>query len=312
MGELPSVQRVSIALALMTCLEAVPVLTLAQLPVNPQTAPRPVPMTVHEEENLHLALDWWRQVIEGGHLELVPKFQAQTYIQHNPNINTGRAGFLEAFGRDNTPVNPLPTRLKNPPPLAGARGEYVWILWERRRESSGKNPLYYQNRFELLRIRDARVQEHWDADRKEPGTGTVAYGKSPRPPAQYNTGKLTAAERAVRTIAIEAATQLYMRRRLELANKLIAADYIEHDPNLAPEPTLRARLNAFHPPSELRSDEPVVTIVNGEYALMMWDVYSPDPDDATRNYPWNYFQLVRVHDGKVVEHWDQDAWRGSN
>jgi hypothetical protein len=55
----------------------------------------------------------------GCHLELVPRSQAGTYIQHNPNINTGRAGFLEAFSRGNKPANPIPAQLKNPPPLAG-------------------------------------------------------------------------------------------------------------------------------------------------------------------------------------------------
>lgn len=83
-------------------------------------------MTTSEQSNPQLVLQWWREVIEGGHLELVPHYQAETYIQHNPNINTGRAGFLEALGRDNSQVNPIPARLKSPPPLAGARGEYVW------------------------------------------------------------------------------------------------------------------------------------------------------------------------------------------
>jgi predicted SnoaL-like aldol condensation-catalyzing enzyme len=59
----------------------------------------------------------------------------------------------------------------------------------------------------------------------------------------------------------------------------------------------------------LQGDEPAVSIVNGEYVLMMWNLTSPDPDDLQRTYPWNYFQLMRVHDGKVIEHWDQDALR---
>jgi predicted SnoaL-like aldol condensation-catalyzing enzyme len=278
-------------------------------PINPTTVPHAVPMTTAERDNVNLVLQWWREVIEGGHLELVPHFQAESYIQHNPNINTGRAGFLEAFGKDNTPVNPIPTRLKDPPPVAGARGEFVWVLWERRRQASATNPLYFQNRFELLRVRDAQVQEHWDADRKEPGTGTVHFGSSPKPLAEFDAGRLTAAEREARRVAIEAATQVYLHSRIDVADRLIAHDYIEHDPSLARETTWRARLQAFEPPKQLVRDEPVIAIVNGEYVLMMWDLSSPDPDDATRTYPWNYFQLVRVHGGKVVEHWDQDAWR---
>src|SRR6185437_10680215 len=100
--------------------------------VNLPTARRVVPMTSAERANLRLTLDWWREVIEAGHLELVPKYQAESYIQHNPNISTGRAGFLAAFAKGNSPLNPIPPRLKNPPVLAAARGDYVWMMFEKR------------------------------------------------------------------------------------------------------------------------------------------------------------------------------------
>jgi predicted SnoaL-like aldol condensation-catalyzing enzyme len=192
------------------------------------------------------------------------------------------------------------------------RGEYVWILWEQRPDPSQTKPPYYQNRFELLRVRDGQVQEHWDADQKEAGTGKVRYGKSPRPPSEFDTGNITAAESATRLVAIRAAAQVYLQHRLDLVPLLIAPDYIEHDPNLAREPTAPARLAAFVPPAGLQDIEPVVAIVNGEHVLMMWNLASVDPDDATRTYPWNYFQLMRVQHGKVVEHWDQEAWRDAS
>jgi len=290
----------------------IPPPVLADAPLNPATQPHPVPMTAPERANLLRVLDWWREVIEAGHLERVPHYQAESYIQHNPNINTGRAGFLEAFSRDNTPINPIPPRLKNPPPVAGARGEFVWILWERPRPAAAGQPAYYQNRFELLRVRDGLVQEHWDADRKEAGSGAVIYGKSPRAPAELDTGAPTAAEREVRKIAVAAATEVFLQHHVELASKLIAADYIEHDPNLVSQSTLVGRLNDYRAPGALQSPDPAVSIVNGEYVLMMWNLTAPDPDDRGKSYPWNYFQLMRVHGGLVVEHWDQDALRGSN
>jgi predicted SnoaL-like aldol condensation-catalyzing enzyme len=104
---------------------------------------------------------------------------------------------------------------------------------------------------------------------------------------------------------------VYLRHRIELAGKLIAADYIEHDPNLVSESTLVARLNKFQAPTALQSADPAVSIVNGEYVLMMWNLTAPDPDNRHKSYPWNYFQLMRVHGGQVVEHWDQDALRVS-
>src|SRR5438552_1912908 len=89
-----SMSRANAAASLMTCFVTAPALGLSQTSLNQQTVAHTVPMTAPEEQNLHLVLDWWRQVIEAGHLELVPRYQAESYIQHNPNINTGRAGRL--------------------------------------------------------------------------------------------------------------------------------------------------------------------------------------------------------------------------
>src|SRR5882757_4370157 len=90
------------------------------------TRPRALPMSASERSNLTRVTDWWRLVIEAGHLEFVPQFQAPGYIQHNPGISTGRDGFLAAFRVDNHPTNPIPAKLTERVPLAGSRGDYVW------------------------------------------------------------------------------------------------------------------------------------------------------------------------------------------
>ena len=72
-------------------------LPLAAESVNPPTKPQTAPMTAQEKKNLEMVMNWWREVLHAGHFELAPKYQAETYIQHNPNVNTGRAGFIEFF-----------------------------------------------------------------------------------------------------------------------------------------------------------------------------------------------------------------------
>jgi len=54
-------------------------------------------MNDKEKANLKFVLDWWREVIEGGHMELTSKYQQDDYIQHNPNVPTGRAAFVNFF-----------------------------------------------------------------------------------------------------------------------------------------------------------------------------------------------------------------------
>jgi hypothetical protein len=50
-------------------------------------------------QNKRLVYDFWREVFEAGQLELAEKYMAETYIQHNPNVPTGRAAFVEFFGK---------------------------------------------------------------------------------------------------------------------------------------------------------------------------------------------------------------------
>ena len=51
-------------------------------------------MTAQEQADLKLVTDWWREVLQAGHVDLREKYQAEDYIQHNPGITTGRAAFV--------------------------------------------------------------------------------------------------------------------------------------------------------------------------------------------------------------------------
>jgi predicted SnoaL-like aldol condensation-catalyzing enzyme len=50
---------------------------------------------------------------------------------------------------------------------------------------------------------------------------------------------------------------------------------------------------------------PSLTLINGSYAFMMWDRTAKDPDDPNREYKWNHFDVVRVENNLIKEHWDE-------
>jgi len=283
---------------------------VADSPAPNGTKPVVLPMSAHERANIDLIETWWLRVIEAGHLEFVPQYQAETYIQHNPNISTGRQGFLAAFGKDNTPVNPIPSHLTSSIPLAGARGDFVWIMREVPVKAPGDPARnLYRNGFDLLRLDHGQIQEHWDVAHKNAGSGVVQFGQSPKPPGQFATGKLNEREVATRKIAVRAATQVYLQHDASLMASLFTADYVEHDPNLLDRQTFATQLANTGPAAALAGIDPTIAIVNGDYVLMMWKAASPDPDEPGKTYPWYYFQLIRVQDGKVAEHWDSERPR---
>jgi predicted SnoaL-like aldol condensation-catalyzing enzyme len=283
--------------------------------INPPTTPQTAPMNGQEKKNLDMVLTWWREVIDGGHMELAPKYQAEDYIQHNPNVNTGRAGFVEFISKFSKPKNPIPDKMTNPPVVKGAKGDFVWLINEtERKDPRDPAKTYHSNSFEVLRIQNGKVQEHWDSAQKMPGSGAIATGVSPKPPMQWNTGKLSKDEEHNLALGTEELKDMLQYGHLELADKTMDPGYIQHNPNV---PQGRDGFKQFMSRIPGRRPEdakpikpewlnpPVLTLVSGPYVLFMWDRTTKDPDDASREYKWNHFDVVRVENGLIKEHWDE-------
>ncbi|MGA2213877.1 MAG: nuclear transport factor 2 family protein [Bryobacteraceae bacterium] len=283
--------------------------------INPPTMPQTAPMNKQEKKNLDMVLEWWRVVLFGGHLDQAPKYQAEDYIQHNPNVPTGRAGFVEFFSKFSKPKNPIPAKLDDPPVLVGAKGDYVWLVFEKESKDP-RDPAntYHSNSFDVLRIQNGKIQEHWDSAMKMPGTGNVPTGVSPKPPSEWNTGKLSKEEEQTLAMATEELKDMLQYGHLELADKTMDPGYIQHNPNV---PQGRDGFKAFMSRIPGRRPEdakpikpewinpPVLTLINGPYSFMMWDRTSKDPDDPSRMYKWNHYDVVRVENGHIKEHWDE-------
>jgi len=137
----------------------------ACLPTSAQDMPST--MTSQEKANVKMVLNWWREVIIAHHVELAPNYQAEDYIQHNPNIPTGRAAFVKFFSSLGPPV-PIPDRLPDPPAVAFGKGGYVVLVWNHSAvDPANPGRTYTYNSFDCLRIQNGKVQEHWDDAQKQ-------------------------------------------------------------------------------------------------------------------------------------------------
>src|SRR6516164_8323835 len=56
--------------------------------------------------NKRLVYDMYRVLIQGGHTELAPRYFTEGYIQHNPNVPSGRDALVK-FMRESRPVRPI-------------------------------------------------------------------------------------------------------------------------------------------------------------------------------------------------------------
>ena len=118
-------------------------------------------------QNKRLVYDFWREVFEGGHLELADKYMAESYIQHNPNVPTGRAAFVEFFSRF---MKPQAIQPKVGAPLVAivAEGDLV-VLSFVRPAGDPKDPAQKATTtwFDMFRIENGKIAEHWDPAQKQ-------------------------------------------------------------------------------------------------------------------------------------------------
>ena len=112
--------------------------------------------------NKRLVYDFWREVFEAGHMELAEKYMAEGYIQHNPNVPTGRAAFIDFFSKNVTPGAVQP-RVKAPLVAILADGDLV-VLAFAREAPDPKHPAkkYTTTWFDMFRIEGGKIAEHWD------------------------------------------------------------------------------------------------------------------------------------------------------
>jgi len=118
-------------------------------------------------KNKKIVYDFWRSVLEGGHLELAPQYMLETYIQHNPNVPTGRQGFIDFFSKF-AKARPIVDTIQGPLIAIVAEGDRV-VLSFKATHRDPKDPArtYTTTSFEMLRVENGKVAEHWDSALKE-------------------------------------------------------------------------------------------------------------------------------------------------
>ena len=114
--------------------------------------------------NKKLVYDFFRIVLRGFRVDEADKYMAVDYMQHNPNAETGLAGF-KAFFNAIMPkeLPPIPDSL---PGLVAiqAEADYVTFLFVREYEDpTAKGKTYTTTWFDTLRVVNGKLVEHWDS-----------------------------------------------------------------------------------------------------------------------------------------------------
>jgi predicted SnoaL-like aldol condensation-catalyzing enzyme len=112
--------------------------------------------------NKKLVFDMYRAIVNGGHTEMADQFFTKEYIQHNPNVKSGRDE-LVAYIKTTRPARPLTDDIAFPVIALVAEGDMVVVATVAMIDDA-ENPgqRYANTHFDMYRIENGKIAEHWD------------------------------------------------------------------------------------------------------------------------------------------------------
>ncbi len=136
----------------------------AQIPVSSHQSPDSLLTATNPKlaSNKRLVYDFYRIVLRGGQIESAEKFLSKDYIQHNPNIPTGRDAlvkYLKSRQPKSHKPKPVPKTLDDVVAIV-AEGDLVVISFVSRKQEMDLE--YTTTWFDMFRIKDGLIVEHWD------------------------------------------------------------------------------------------------------------------------------------------------------
>jgi len=126
--------------------------------------------------NKQLVFDFWRIVYEGGHMERAAEFMTPEYVQHNPNVESGRDAFVNTIGKARPP-RPVEETSRFPIIDIIAERDIVMVMWARKvRDREKPDEIYEMTWFDVFRLdqQSGKIAEHWDSSER--------WGSAGRPP----------------------------------------------------------------------------------------------------------------------------------
>ena len=111
--------------------------------------------------NKKLVYDFYRIVLRARRLDQAEHYMRVDYIQHNPNADTGIAGFKAYFEKLGGPL-PIKDTLGDLVSIQAEDNMVTLSLVREYDEPGAVRKKYTSTWFDMFRIQDGKIAEHWD------------------------------------------------------------------------------------------------------------------------------------------------------
>lgn len=301
--------------------------SLAPAP-GPTVFGEPVVVTAHDDPafllahgdpqlraNKRLVWDMWRTILNGGQVEAADRYLAPDYIQHNPTAATGREAFKQIFSSFVPRQDTVPEAIQEPVVTLIAEGDLVVLALVTEYPEPDGNGTYTSTHFDMFRIANGRIAEHWDSAQIQAGQDTPDFGNGGPFPVVGTQGL------AQLDMIASDDPHLFVNKRLvfdlwrhipeagreELAPLYMDPIYIQHNPNAATGRDGAVAYFAMRPDTSIDptlEDPLVASVAEGDLVVQVLQEERPHPNKPGQIYYVAWFDMFRVKDGRVIEHWD--------
>jgi predicted SnoaL-like aldol condensation-catalyzing enzyme len=124
--------------------------------------------------NKKIVTDFYRLVFEPRNADLLDQYIAPDFVEHSPAVASGRSGgdrvalvaFIKTLPKPGS--DDIGSEMKRPPAYIVAEGDMVtFIFKEQVPDPKEKSKAYERFSFDMFRIKNGKITEHWDGTAKE-------------------------------------------------------------------------------------------------------------------------------------------------
>lgn len=110
-----------------------------------------------------------KDLLEAGQWGEADTYLSERYLQHNPNVPSGRAAVVGFFTKVlKVEPKPVPEKMATPVVFVNAEGDLVTVATVRtEKDPKDRSKTYTTTWYDTWRIVDGKADEHWDAAVKQ-------------------------------------------------------------------------------------------------------------------------------------------------